>query len=306
MRVQYGACWDEYQARLAANAVLRENRAVINPGNEPEGVHRPGFRAEEAMDWDGGAGQAMDVDDEDMGHGRINGQRAGQGGGVGHGRGEGRGEGGEEAEAEADNAGDPWLKSLKKRYAGKYLVVKEDAAAILPGRRPTFLERFSNDEFAEERKDVPYYPFRDREEWELAEFLSNSTLSMSAIDDFLELELVRILQTSSVTFSKYPPDSKARALVQKSKGPAKPDRDSPKRSNMEEAHNSDRNTNENSRDHPLSGSCRGAPDDDGRSARSRPHWFSSISSLQDSDTSSARVHLLAFWRSCMGHAGKFR
>ena len=50
---------------------------------------------------------------------------------------------------------------------------------------------FDEDRFAELcNSDNLYYPFADRPEWEMAEFLLTSSLSMTAIDHFLSLLLV--------------------------------------------------------------------------------------------------------------------
>ena len=185
MRVQEGRCWDEYQVRLAANLGHIEIQPPVpyalpqdNHANRPPRInlaHQELQAQVEPMDWDG----------PQMGLGN-----GGQAGGEGE---RAEGEGGREGERERvgeDEIGDPWLKRLKTLFPGKHVVIVQDAAEILEGRSPTLMDRFSSDRFAEERKQVPYYPFRDREEWQLAEFLSNSTLSMRAIDEFLKLELV--------------------------------------------------------------------------------------------------------------------
>lgn len=55
----------------------------------------------------------------------------------------------------------------------------------------TFMDAFDQDAFSEIRNtENLYYPFTDRLEWELAEFLVTSDLSMAAIDRFLSLSLV--------------------------------------------------------------------------------------------------------------------
>ena len=182
LRVQEGACWEAYQQRLNAHAARDVNDAF----DRPEADHGPGLPADEPMDWDPHEGEPMAVDDEgarQAGQGRAAAQPvAGLPGG-----------GRREEEGAGDEDGDPWLQSLKKRYPGKHLIIKDDAATILPERNLTFLQRFASDTFAEQRNTAPYYPFRDRDEWELAEFLANSTLSMSALDEFLRLKLVRSL-----------------------------------------------------------------------------------------------------------------
>ena len=49
---------------------------------------------------------------------------------------------------------------------------------------------FNSDEDAEARTTSPFYPFLSKGEWEIAEFLSCSGLSMRLIDKFLSLSLV--------------------------------------------------------------------------------------------------------------------
>lgn len=53
-----------------------------------------------------------------------------------------------------------------------------------------FLGWFHIDKDAAARSTNPYYPFLSKGEWELAEFLSCSGLSMKLIDKFLSLSLV--------------------------------------------------------------------------------------------------------------------
>lgn len=59
-----------------------------------------------------------------------------------------------------------------------------------------FMDNFHADKFSEERAQNPYYPFASKGEWQLASFLSRANLSIKAIDEFLSLELVRILRCS--------------------------------------------------------------------------------------------------------------
>jgi hypothetical protein len=51
----------------------------------------------------------------------------------------------------------------------------------------TFLDLFDANDYAECRKEDLFYPFTSREEWEVADFLLHSALSMAAIDNFLQL-----------------------------------------------------------------------------------------------------------------------
>lgn len=65
------------------------------------------------------------------------------------------------------------------------------AAKVVDQSSTKFMDTFDQDRFAEIRDTQNiYYPFADRPEWELAEFLATSELSMAAIDRFLSLPLV--------------------------------------------------------------------------------------------------------------------
>jgi len=66
------------------------------------------------------------------------------------------------------------------------------------GAGETFMGNFDLDDFAEQRKKNPYYPFASKEDWEMAAFLLRSGMSMALIDDFLKLQLV---STSMSLFS---------------------------------------------------------------------------------------------------------
>ncbi|KAG2143329.1 hypothetical protein BD769DRAFT_1297671, partial [Suillus cothurnatus] len=60
----------------------------------------------------------------------------------------------------------------------------------------TFLDLFDADEYAECRVDNLYYPFTSKEEWEIADYLLRSSLSMAAIDEFLKLSMIQRLHLS--------------------------------------------------------------------------------------------------------------
>lgn len=70
-----------------------------------------------------------------------------------------------------------------------YIEVHPGAGKVL-GHGSTFMDGFEADLYAEERRELPYYPFTSRDEWELASFLLRSSLSMKAIDTFLSLKMV--------------------------------------------------------------------------------------------------------------------
>ncbi|KAG2353500.1 hypothetical protein BDR07DRAFT_1383084 [Suillus spraguei] len=60
----------------------------------------------------------------------------------------------------------------------------------------TFLDLFDADEYAECRKENIFYPFASKEEWEVANFLLHSPLSMAAINQFLEFPMIHQLKLS--------------------------------------------------------------------------------------------------------------
>ncbi|KAG2108289.1 hypothetical protein DEU56DRAFT_874535 [Suillus clintonianus] len=72
-------------------------------------------------------------------------------------------------------------------------------AAKVYRRGQTFWDRFNMDPYSAYRKDNLYYPFASRQDWELGSFLLCSSLSMAAIDEFLELELIKALSLSFCT-----------------------------------------------------------------------------------------------------------
>jgi hypothetical protein len=57
------------------------------------------------------------------------------------------------------------------------------------------LDIFDEDEYADARQTNLYYPFASQPEWELASFLLKSDLSRVAIDQFLKLQIVSIMQS---------------------------------------------------------------------------------------------------------------
>lgn len=64
------------------------------------------------------------------------------------------------------------------------------AAHVYSGNGLTFQDRFNRDKLAALRADNPFYPFASREEWELADFLLESSLGMAEINRFLKLSIV--------------------------------------------------------------------------------------------------------------------
>ncbi|KAG2031368.1 hypothetical protein BDR03DRAFT_986462 [Suillus americanus] len=72
----------------------------------------------------------------------------------------------------------------------------EGAARCYSQDGVTFLDLFDADEHAEYRKENLFYPFASREEWEVADFLLCSALSMAAINTFLQLSMIKQLRLS--------------------------------------------------------------------------------------------------------------
>lgn len=72
------------------------------------------------------------------------------------------------------------------------------AAATFEQGRVSFLQRFDQDRFSEERRSNIYYPFASRADWELGLWLTRSGLSMAAIDGLLSLQLVSPTMISNV------------------------------------------------------------------------------------------------------------
>ncbi|KAJ3764636.1 hypothetical protein FB446DRAFT_656269 [Lentinula raphanica] len=63
------------------------------------------------------------------------------------------------------------------------------AAVYYPGK--TAMDEFNGDRFATERETNLYYPFANRNEWQSANWLLTSSLSMGEIDTFLKLEATK-------------------------------------------------------------------------------------------------------------------
>jgi hypothetical protein len=61
------------------------------------------------------------------------------------------------------------------------------------GQGDTYMDLFDQDEYAERRKLIPYYPFASQPEWEMVSYLLKSGLSMTATDEFLKLQLVSLI-----------------------------------------------------------------------------------------------------------------
>lgn len=74
--------------------------------------------------------------------------------------------------------------------APAYLVHSFPNASQNFGCGSTFLNNFDADVYASERKSNLYYPFADSRDWEMAQWLTLSGLSMLEMDKFLSVRLV--------------------------------------------------------------------------------------------------------------------
>ena len=75
------------------------------------------------------------------------------------------------------------------------------AARVVDEGSTRFMDVFDQDMFSGiQNSENIYYPFANRPEWELAEYLLTSELSMAAIDRFLSLTLVSCFSTGLLSF----------------------------------------------------------------------------------------------------------
>jgi hypothetical protein len=90
------------------------------------------------------------------------------------------------------------LSMSDKEPDGIYTEEYVGAAKVVTGAGKTFIDEFNDDKYAQARKENIFYPFASRDEWQMGSFLLRSNLSMSAIDDFLSLELVRFTNIKGI------------------------------------------------------------------------------------------------------------
>lgn len=83
----------------------------------------------------------------------------------------------------ASTLGDGWQKD------GYFTTMHSNTPLVQKGGE-TFMDKFDRDQFCEERRQNLYYPFANRDDWEMAYWLLNSGLSMTSINKFLSLRLV--------------------------------------------------------------------------------------------------------------------
>lgn len=80
--------------------------------------------------------------------------------------------------------------SISKEPAPSTFVEYHPGSSFVFGQGANTFERVQENDFAHLRKANPYYPFKGREEWDLASFLARSSLSQAEIDEFLKLDWV--------------------------------------------------------------------------------------------------------------------
>lgn len=66
-----------------------------------------------------------------------------------------------------------------------------EGASTTYGVGETFLSQFDKDQYSERRRSNLYYPFASSKDWEEANFLSKSRLSMALVDEYLTMDVVR-------------------------------------------------------------------------------------------------------------------
>ena len=75
------------------------------------------------------------------------------------------------------------------------------AARVVDKGGTRFMDVFDQDMFSGiQNSENIYYPFTNRPEWELAEYLLTSELSMATIDHFLSLTFVSCFSTGLLSF----------------------------------------------------------------------------------------------------------
>ncbi|KIJ09615.1 hypothetical protein PAXINDRAFT_87235 [Paxillus involutus ATCC 200175] len=84
--------------------------------------------------------------------------------------------------------------SLLSRQA-KHVVLFEGAAEIY-STGETFLSHFNLDQYSYHHQKNLYYPFAHMDDWQMANYLLTSGLSMRAVDEFLALGLVKKMPLS--------------------------------------------------------------------------------------------------------------
>ncbi|KAI5986321.1 hypothetical protein EDD15DRAFT_2174972 [Pisolithus albus] len=82
-------------------------------------------------------------------------------------------------------------------YAGHFCRGEQfEGAAIVYGIGDTFLRRFDMDRHAFHRQTNMYYPFANFGDWEMANFLLQSNLSMREVDNYLSLSMTKKMPLS--------------------------------------------------------------------------------------------------------------
>ncbi|KAG1876220.1 hypothetical protein F4604DRAFT_1680422 [Suillus subluteus] len=102
-----------------------------------------------------------------------------------------------------DNACEPFEAPTRPTYSSA-VESYEGAAQVVDTMGTTFMNVFDQDQFSSICKEKNlHYPFADRKDWQVAEFLLMSSLSMAEIDQFLSLDLVNIFNISNRYIANY-------------------------------------------------------------------------------------------------------
>ena len=75
---------------------------------------------------------------------------------------------------------------------GKFTEAYEGCSEAFPGGW-SFIDRFSEDQYTDERQQNLYFPFASQEEWQFASWLLHSHLSLATIDSLLSLDIVCLI-----------------------------------------------------------------------------------------------------------------
>ncbi|KAE9405063.1 hypothetical protein BT96DRAFT_988891 [Gymnopus androsaceus JB14] len=84
----------------------------------------------------------------------------------------------------------PSFKGDHHEDADNGLCTEYPGAACMQGYGKTALDLFDEDWFPDQRRHNLFYPWALKVEWELAQYLLKSPLSLADINEFLKLELV--------------------------------------------------------------------------------------------------------------------
>lgn len=87
----------------------------------------------------------------------------------------------------------------EQAWPRQYIEAFEDCGKMFLGGK-TFMDDFREDQYGEERRTNPYYPWASKQEWDFALWLLHSGLSMAAINYLLSLKIVSDCTSVCLTF----------------------------------------------------------------------------------------------------------